>query len=515
MEPSIPGPAAGLRVPRNDSGSVTPARLGEWTPRASVSVVVPAYGHQEKLDLTLAALAAQTYPAALLEVVVVDDGSEPPLRLPELRPDRTRLVPNEGAWGIAAAVDAAVRASTGEIVLRLDSDVVPAAAHVEAHARWHHLADYFTVVGKLAFADIEAAALDPERIRAAVAGDDAASLFDGCDVSTDWEIALVRESRGVVEDPVRAFTIANGATISFTRAMFDACGGMDTGMRLGSDTELGYRLAQHGALFIADAEAEVWHLGYSQMKSRRDEGKRYRRPFAANRIPPLRHLRSGPGRAWEVPYVTVVVDAAGARLEPVRATVNAVLAGTLADVEVVLTGPWSELREDRVAPLEDPLLDLRLIRESFRGDGRVRFLDKAPEALGPVPFQLTLAPGAVPHRNGLERLVGYADEQRLGRVETAVPSRVGPLRARLDRTAALARAERLREPGEDLDAVLEAVWGIGRTEPGAWFLAEETKAEAHRREVAELKAALARLEGTAPARRSLSRRALGRLRRLL
>jgi GT2 family glycosyltransferase len=514
MENPIPP----LRVPRNESGSLAPAPLGDWTPQKRVSVVVPAFGGQDKLDLVLASLAAQTYPADLLEAIVVDDGSEPPLRLPEMRPSATRIVPNRpGRWGIAAAVDAGIGAAAGEVIVRLDSDVVADRHHVEAHARWHEAGDYFVVIGKLAFIDIDLATdpLAPERVRDAVAVGEAAALFADRQVGDEWEVALVKESGGVVEDPVRAFTIANGATISFTRAMYEDCGGTDATMPLGSDTDMGYRMAQRGALFAADAEAAAWHLGLSQLKSRRQDGKRYRRPFAANRIPSLRHLRTDAGRAWEVPYVRVVVDVTGSRLEPVRATVNALLAGTLADIETVLLGPWASLTEDRVAPLEDPLLDLRLIRESFRGDTRVRFLEKAPEAVAPVPFQLTLAPGAVPRRDGLERLVAYADEQRLGRVETAVPSRVGPLRVRLDRTAALARAERLREPGEDLDAVLQAVWGVGRAEPGPWFLSEESKAEAHRRKIAELSAALAHLEGTAPARRSLPRRVLGRLRRLL
>ncbi|MCD0444350.1 glycosyltransferase [Glycomyces sp. A-F 0318] len=500
MEPSIPDPASGLRVPRNDSGSVEPPPLGGWTPRARVSVVVPAFGGQDALDLTLAALAAQTYPSELLEVVVVDDGSEPPLRLPDLRPEHARVVPSTaGAWGVAAAVDAGIAASAGEVVVRLDADVVPAAAHVEAHARWHHLADYFTVIGKLAFADVEASALDPESVRSAVAAGEAPSLFAGREVSTDWEIALVRESGGTVEDPARAFTIANGATVSFTRAAYEACGGMDATMRLGSDTELGYRLAQHGALFIADAEAEVWHLGQSQMKSRREEGKRYRHAFLANRVPALRHLRTRPGAQWEVPYAEVVIDAAGARLEPVRASVAAVLGGTVADVEVVLTGPWGDLTEDRVAPLEDPLLDLRLIRETFRGDARVRFAERAPEGAGRVPFRLYLAPGATLRPDGFAKLAAYANEHRLGRVETAVPSGVGPLAVRLDRTAALARAERLRGPGESADELLEALWGTAEIDPGPYFGGGPAPGG----------------RAAKPAPRSLLRRAAGRVRRAL
>ena len=56
--------------------------LGRWRPELTVSVVIPAYQCQASLDLTLAALAGQTYPAELLEVVVVDDDSDPTLELP-------------------------------------------------------------------------------------------------------------------------------------------------------------------------------------------------------------------------------------------------------------------------------------------------------------------------------------------------------------------------------------------------------------------------------------------------
>ena len=46
------------RVKENDYGSLRPAELGCWEPALTVSVVIPAYGSQDKLDLTLAALAA-------------------------------------------------------------------------------------------------------------------------------------------------------------------------------------------------------------------------------------------------------------------------------------------------------------------------------------------------------------------------------------------------------------------------------------------------------------------------
>jgi cellulose synthase/poly-beta-1,6-N-acetylglucosamine synthase-like glycosyltransferase len=80
------------RVIRNDWGTVAVPEIGSWTPAMTVSVIIPSFGNQHLLDLTLAGLAGQTYPSELIEVIVVDDGSEPALRLPERRPANCRLL---------------------------------------------------------------------------------------------------------------------------------------------------------------------------------------------------------------------------------------------------------------------------------------------------------------------------------------------------------------------------------------------------------------------------------------
>ncbi|MFC7644644.1 glycosyltransferase [Streptosporangium lutulentum] len=88
--PSVPGDRHGVdapRIPGNDYGVLNPPAIGAWEPRLPVSVVIPARQNQGKLDLTLAALAAQTYPAHLLEVIVVDDGSAPRSASPRSPPN--------------------------------------------------------------------------------------------------------------------------------------------------------------------------------------------------------------------------------------------------------------------------------------------------------------------------------------------------------------------------------------------------------------------------------------------
>src|SRR6185436_6540083 len=121
------------RVARNDWSPVAVPEPGQWRPTRSVSVVIPAYDCQRSLDLTLAALSRQTYPAALLEVVVVDDGSRPPLVLPPVRPDNCRVVPaGEDGWGRAHALGTGARVSDGDVLHWLDADMVIFPEHVEA-----------------------------------------------------------------------------------------------------------------------------------------------------------------------------------------------------------------------------------------------------------------------------------------------------------------------------------------------------------------------------------------------
>ena len=55
------------------------ADIGALDPTLSVSVVIPTRDPGERLGRLLLSLAKQTYPSELLDIVVVDDGSEPAL----------------------------------------------------------------------------------------------------------------------------------------------------------------------------------------------------------------------------------------------------------------------------------------------------------------------------------------------------------------------------------------------------------------------------------------------------
>src|SRR5690606_18016724 len=134
-------------------------------------------------------------------------------------------------------------------------------------------------------------------------------------------------------------------------------------------------------------------------------------PFLAERMPLPRWLRRH-GGAGAVPLVTAVVDVAGHRLETVSDTVDSLLRGE-PDLRVVLVGPWHRLTAQRVSPLADPWLELRLIEASYRADPRVRLAAHEPDSVFPSPYLLRLPATRPLPPGGVRRLVEYADEERL------------------------------------------------------------------------------------------------------
>ncbi len=456
------------RIRGNDHGVLEPPPLGRWEPSLHVSVIVPAHGGQEKLDLTLAALSAQSYPSDLIEVIVADDGSDPPLRPPEIRPERTRIITAPpGGWGPAWACQAAAAVAEGDVVLRLDADVVPFREHVEALMRWHHLAGYLVVTGSLRFT--EEAPPAPPAVRASVAEGWAGKLFDWeRSRPQSWIERQADRSNNLRDAPVQAFKSLAGASFSLPRWLYDAAGGMDVDLPLGEDTEFGYRLAQQGAVFVREPEAVAWHVGAHTMGHRGQEAKRHNWPLLAERVPAFRWLRRHPRRQWRVPCVDVVVDAGQATYEQVRDSVDGVLASTLPDVAVTLVGPWHTLTGERRAPLDDPLLDLRLMRYTYEFEGRVRMTEAVGPHSAPAMFRLTLPAGFAPAPDTLERLVKEADRHAWGVVCLALAERDTVVAARLERTAAVTRAARLRAPGEDLDDVIDEVFGVHWVDGTAW-----------------------------------------------
>lgn len=120
---------------------------------ATISVVIPAYCTEDRLgasrlQLTLAGFGRQSLPPEQYEVVIVDDGSDPPIRSLLSRwdvPCDVRVVGGEHA-GIGAAYNLGVEAAQGEVLLFGLDDEVPGPSLLETHLAGH-TGDRQVVVG--------------------------------------------------------------------------------------------------------------------------------------------------------------------------------------------------------------------------------------------------------------------------------------------------------------------------------------------------------------------------------
>jgi glycosyltransferase involved in cell wall biosynthesis len=86
-----------------------------------ISVIIPAYTSGEQLQACLEALERQVYPPTF-EVIVVDNGSNPPLQIPE-RPN-WRIIREERV-GSYAARNCGLTNARGRFLVFMDTDCIP------------------------------------------------------------------------------------------------------------------------------------------------------------------------------------------------------------------------------------------------------------------------------------------------------------------------------------------------------------------------------------------------------
>ena len=422
----IPKP---VTVRYNDWRQVELPAVEAFVPTLPVSVIMPCWRTPpETLARTLASLEGQTYPRRLFEVVIVDDGSAPPLQLPAPTPLDVRIVRQERRGvGIARARNAGARAAAHDVLLFLDGDTLVEAGWMAAHARWHHAVSDVLTIGFRAYVDVDG--IDADAIRRRPGSLQA--LFsdrptDGFDHRS--HMMRTRDLTSRADDP---FRVVIGGNFGIGKGFHDAAGGSDESFsRWGmEDVELGYRAYTRGGLLAPLRETLAWHQG------RRHEGKgaklaSLRLQYAkAAQLIAHRGLRGDrPGRIYTVPQHVVTIDAAGAPVEPISRAVSSLLADRVHDLVVrIETPPGGDAGQ------------LALLRETFGPDPRVRVAPdrSALEEFPVAPFHVTLpaTAGFAPHL--VSRL-----RAALGDAVTATAPLPDGSAASITRTWAIHRARR-------------------------------------------------------------------------
>lgn len=207
----------------------------------TVSVIIPTFRKRPFLEATLASLDAQTYPAALTEVVVVDDCSDDgSFEHLESLDTPYKLVPirHEVNKGRAAARNTAIRAATGDLAVFVDDDMRCEPDFLEQHVSFHDTHPNVVVIGSA----ITAPELGHK------------TVFSYLD-----EMGVHRLEPGSTA-PARYF-VTNNASVE-RRHLLDVGLFDETFRRYGfEDTELAFRLEDDAGLaFVYRAEALAYHL---------------------------------------------------------------------------------------------------------------------------------------------------------------------------------------------------------------------------------------------------------------
>lgn len=94
------------------------------TPPKFVSVIIPVYNDQAGIDACVDALSKQSWPQDHYEIIVVDNGSSPPIRIDSKYKHLVRLIQCHTP-GSYAARNAGMSAARGEVLAFTDADCVP------------------------------------------------------------------------------------------------------------------------------------------------------------------------------------------------------------------------------------------------------------------------------------------------------------------------------------------------------------------------------------------------------
>ena len=347
----------------NDWRQVAVEPLHTFTPVMPVSVIIPAYQTPaETLARTLAALEGQTYPRELFEVLIVDDGSEPPLERPCSTPLNVKVVRQERrGFGIARARNTGVRAAAGDILLFLDSDMIAEAGWVAAHARWHHVVSDALTVGFCTYVSVDG--INAETIRHRIGS--LKELFSDRPADPPELEGLMLRTNDLTSRTDDVFCAMLGGNYGIGKDFYELVGGTDESFaRWGAeDTEFAYRAYTRGGLLIPVRDGLAWHQGRwaEDDQDAKSRSCRIQHGKAAHLIASIGFRGTRPGRIYTVPQYVVTIDAGQLPAEQVIGTTASILADRVFDLVVRIEMPTRD-NEER----------LTWLREVFGPDPRVR-----------------------------------------------------------------------------------------------------------------------------------------------
>jgi glycosyltransferase involved in cell wall biosynthesis len=200
-----------------------------------VSVVIPVYNDNDRLQICLSVLEEQTYPKHLYEVIVVDNASETSIE-PVIAQFKQVTATYEERPGSYAARNKGISLAKGEVIAFTDSDCIPQNDWIEKG-----------VVALFSKPNIGLVAGHITLLFKTPGNPTAIELYDSIIMGFPQDEFIEQDHFGVT------------ANIFTHKSVIDTIGGFDETLKSGGDRQWGQRVFDHGYLQIYASDACISH----------------------------------------------------------------------------------------------------------------------------------------------------------------------------------------------------------------------------------------------------------------
>ena len=356
-----------------------------------VSIIIPVYNRNRILANTLAALTHQTYPQHLIEVIVVDDGSnDNVLQVIEKYEGKLNLrylrQPDHG-FRVAAARNMGLRQANGDAIIFLDADILPCATDVENYMQIMHVSDESVLIGHRRYVDVSK--IDDDMVLRDISiatalpsinpNNDVADRKDLKGASIDWRYPIYESTRNLIDDPW-PFTKGAAGNLCFSRKLLEKGGYVDEDFQAWGceDIEHCYRLYNAGAYFIPMLQIESLHqepLSETSVsaepvgESFRAKGHKITKEIFSKKCPSPVARQYPPGATFDIPKVSIYIPAYNAE-KYIIDVIQSCLDQNYGDLEVCICDDGST---DNT---------LALLEKNYSNNKRVRWITQKNGGIG-------------------------------------------------------------------------------------------------------------------------------------
>lgn len=354
--------------------------VNEYTKK--VSVIIPVYNRYQILANTLAALTHQTYPKHLIEVIVVDDGSNDEIfSIIKKYENKLNLFYARQAdigFRVAAARNLGLKLAKHDCLIFMDADILPCPTDIETYMKILHVSDECVLTGHRRYVDVSDISDDQilKNIEIVTNLPDIVPDNDEAGGVIDWRFDSYQKTDFLRKD-FYPFTKGAGGNLAFSRRLQAKAGLMDEDfVNWGcEDSEFAYRLYNAGAYFIPLMNIVSLHqeplkqVSKINGKSFRKHGHEITKKLFSSKCPAPTVRKYETGAVFEVPKVSIYIPAYNASNYIIPA-VESCLNQNFADLEVCICNDGST---DNT---------LALLEKHYANNPKVRWVTQRNKGIG-------------------------------------------------------------------------------------------------------------------------------------